>query len=562
MPTFMLVSLILCLAGVPVFGTAQFLTTRHLGDPMMAAAGWLYLAVAYWWPLGAWLFHERLSVRARVLVGYLVSLPLYFAALWVSYAAIGYRFAPMNAARWITYLSASPWFYLYVVLLWLVVRRPRLARTARAIAIIIAVLGAAAPFVVFAATDRMPPHSGAVARIRNARVVDPVDGLLTGLQDVVITNGMIARIEAAGSHRFESENGQALDAHGSYLVPGLIDVHVHLQVPAPSMDSFSIGYAAAEVYGDYRDHRLQLLANGITSVRDIGGAAAVSERLRQALRNGRLAGPRLFTVARLITSPGGHPVTTIWPATLAAAGAIEAGDRTRMLREIQSDFARFHPDALKVIDGTIGRARTRLPEHLLAAAVHAASEYGVPSIVHVERASEVWPAVRAGASGIEHVASVTEWPDGLLDALHDRQPFVDPTFGEYRLLLRRNGRSAIQIEDALATAYGNIKRLADAGVPIVAGTDAPLVPYGAGLHDELHELERAGLTPAAILRIATVSNAAYLGHQHDLGRVAPGFRADLVLVSQNPLGRLATLRRPLWTMVGGVLMWETPTPQP
>ena len=96
MPTFMFVSLILCLAGVPVFATAEFLTTRHPGDPAMATAC-LYLAAAYWWPLGAWLFHERFRVWVRVLLGYLLSLPLYFAGLWVSYAAIGYHFAPANA---------------------------------------------------------------------------------------------------------------------------------------------------------------------------------------------------------------------------------------------------------------------------------------------------------------------------------------------------------------------------------------------------------------------------------------------------------------------------------
>ena len=96
MPTFMFVSLILCLAGVPVFATAEFLTTRHPGDPAIASAC-LYLAAACWWPLGAWLFHERFRVWVRVLLGYLLSLPLYFAGLWVSYAAIGYHFAPANA---------------------------------------------------------------------------------------------------------------------------------------------------------------------------------------------------------------------------------------------------------------------------------------------------------------------------------------------------------------------------------------------------------------------------------------------------------------------------------
>ncbi len=248
MPTFMLVSLSLCLAGVPVFATAEFLTTRQLGDPLMAAGAWLYVAAGYWWPLGAWLFQDRYRGWVRVLLGYLLSLPLYFAALWVSYAAIGYHFAPANGAMWLTYLSASPWFYLYVVLLWTLVRRPRLAKMARAVAGVLAVLAVAAPFVVSAATDPLvPPHSSPVARIVNARVVDPVAGLLPGLHDVVIAGGSIVRVEPAGAAVATSSS--TLDAHGAYLVPGLIDVHVHLQTPAASIESFSMAFAATEVYG-------------------------------------------------------------------------------------------------------------------------------------------------------------------------------------------------------------------------------------------------------------------------------------------------------------------------
>jgi len=561
MSTFMLVSLILCLAGVPLFATAEFLMTRQVADPALAAGAWLFLAVAYWWPLGAWLFHERFRVWARVLLGYALSLPLYFAGLWVSYAAIGYHFAPGNGTMWQTYLSASPWFYFYVVLLWLVVRRPRRARPVGTLAVVIAVMGVAAPFVVFAAIDRVPPPSQApTTRITNARIVDSIDGLLRGLHDVDIAGGAIVRIVDASPA--SAGGDRALDAHGAYLVPGLIDVHTHLQTPAASINSFSLRYAGGEVYGDYRDHRIQYLAHGVTSVRDTGGAAAVSHRLRQALQDGTLAGPRLFTVARLVTSPGGHPVTTIWPGTLAAAGAIQASDRAAMLEGIEHDFATYRPDALKVIDGTIGLAKTLIREDLLTAAIAAARQHGVPSIVHVERASELAAAVRAGATGVEHVASVTGISDQLFDELREQRPFVDPTFGEYRLVLRQNGRSAADIEDALVVARATIRRLADAGVPLVAGTDAPLVRYGAGLHDEFRELERAGLTPGEILRVATVNNAAYLGHPRELGRVAPGFRADLALVSQNPLEQLATLRHPVWTMVGGVVMWETRPVQP
>jgi imidazolonepropionase-like amidohydrolase len=459
----------------------------------------------------------------------------------------------------VAYLSASPWFYLYVVVLWLLVRRPgRVALATRMVAIAVGVAGVAAPIAASFAIDpvRLPVDRQPVSRIVNARVVDPVDGLLPGMRTVRIVDGAIADL---GGHGGEPDDaGRTLDANGAYLVPGLIDVHAHLQTPTESIDSFSLSYAAGEIFGDYRRHRAEYLASGVTSVRDTGGAAAVSLHFRQALAKERLASPRVFTVARLITSPGGHPVGTIWSRNIAAAGAIQARDRASMLQAIDDDFSNFRPDALKVIYGTIDRARTRLSENLMRDAIAAAARHGVPSIVHAERTDEVWSAVRAGATGIEHIASMPDLPEGLLTELRERRPFVDPTFGEYRVLLVRNGRSRTQVEDALATSRAIVARVAAAGVPLVAGTDAPLVPFGHGLHGELHELEHVGLTAREILRIVTVNNAAYLGRASTLGRVARGFRADLILVPRNPLDSVDTLSHPLWTMVDGVVMWETP----
>ena len=572
MRSFRLVSLVLCLAGIPLFGTAQYLMTHRLADPLMTAAGWLFLAVAYWWPLGWWLSRPSPRTWLRVLLGYLISIPLYLAGLAVAYAAVGSRFAPRNAAIWKTYLSASPWFYLYVLLLWWLVRRPGLLRSiTHWLAAATAVIGLAAPIVAALAVDsyQRSPTTTPVARITNVHVVDPVTGVSPTVQTVVLDQGGIVRIEEASTSTQTSQASQAstdpgrvIDGHGAFLAPGLIDVHTHLQTPAPAIGSFSVGYAGREIFGRYPDHRRQYLEHGITSIRDTGGAAAVSRDLREALKTTRLAGPRLFTVGRLVTSPGGHPVSTIWPSSLAAAGAIQAQGRADMLAALDADLTTFRPDAVKVIYGTIGRAPTHLTEDLLVDAIRWAHEHDLPSIVHAETTEEVAAAVRAGATGIEHVASIEELPDALLQLLEERQPFIDPTFGEYRTSLRLRGVRPDAAEDAIATARAIIARLAHAGIPLVVGTDAPLVPYGTGLHDELRELERAGVSRPEIFRMVTRNNAAYLNRPSSLGRVAPGFRADLILLAQNPLDQLDTLRRPLLTMVDGVVMWETAPVKP
>ncbi|MDR1990459.1 MAG: amidohydrolase family protein [Acidobacteriaceae bacterium] len=428
---------------------------------------------------------------------------------------------------------------------------------------VVAIIAISAPVAAILLIDPFKPPTTAtpITRIANVRVVDPITGVSPQPQTVEIAEGLIVRIEDA-SRANASPDGKTLDGHGAFLAPGLIDIHTHLQTPVSSADGFSLSYAGREIFGQYVDHRQQYLAAGVTSIRDTGGAAPFSYRLRDELRTGRLAGPRLFTVARLVTSPGGHPVSTIWPAMLAAPGAIQASNSAAMIAALESDLVEYQPDAIKVIYGTIGRAHTHLTENLLADAVHLAHQRAVPSIVHAETVDDVMAAARSGATGIEHVASIGTLPGSLLQVLQEKKPFIDPTFGEYRIALRQQRIRGAAANSALETARGIIAQLAAADVPLVAGTDSPLVPYGTGLHDELTELERAGLRRDTILRIVTVNNAAYLNRASTLGRVAPGFQADVILLQQNPLEGLDTLRHPLWTMVNGVVMWDTSQPNP
>jgi imidazolonepropionase-like amidohydrolase len=81
-----------------------------------------------------------------------------------------------------------------------------------------------------------------------------------------------------------------------------------------------------------------------------------------------------------------------------------------------------------------------------------------------------------------------------------------------------------------------------------------MVSYGTGFHDELAHFARAGFVPAEILTFATLHNAEYLGHAAELGRIATGYRADLILTEANPLEKLDTLRQPVWTMLDGQIV--------
>src|SRR5262249_35563906 len=332
-----------------------------------------------------------------------------------------------------------------------------------------------------------------------------------------------------------------------YLLPGLIDVHTHLQSPVEVPSGFQVGYFFKSMLGDYSPQRKEYLASGITSIRDLGGDAARGFDLRAQIDHHKILGPRLFFVGRLVTSPKGHPVSTIWQASMAKQGAILAWDEGSLLDGLNANLMAGPPDAVKFVHGTIGRAKEELSADLLARGIRWATEHHLISIVHVETEQEFEDAIAAGATGVEHAAYLQNVSESLLKLVSRNHPFVDPTFGEYEMDLTMNKASEPVRSRQLQCSYKAVRDLYDAGAQIVVGTDAPMARYGSGFHDELAHFVRAGFRPDQILAFATVNNAAYVGRGSELGQVAVGYRADLILTRDNPLETLDTLRRPVWT---------------
>jgi imidazolonepropionase-like amidohydrolase len=209
---------------------------------------------------------------------------------------------------------------------------------------------------------------------------------------------------------------------------------------------------------------------------------------------------------------------------------------------------------VKIIYGTIGIAKETISQELLDRAVAWAKGKGLLSVVHIETVQEALGAVNSGATGIEHVAMIESLPDALVASMVAHGTFADPTFGEYQTALALRHIGGAEIDQLLQQKYGLIRQLHAAGVRIAIGTDAPLVPFGEGFEEELDHFAKAGFTPAEILTFATQNNAAYLGKPGELGKVAPGYDADILLVRKNPLDGLGALRKPDWVMLDGQIV--------
>lgn len=526
-------------------------------DGVRAALGWCVMALCYWLPLAVFLYRWRGGWVSRLLLGYLISLPLYLLALVFAYLGFGSSFSPGTARTWGIYLSSTPTFYLLVVALFLIVRRGGAsARVARAVAL--GGFGSAviAPVGYALTVDRYtwPETARVPAILANARVVDVEHGRVIDGMNIHLDSGRVVAVVPAAADSWMADSVDVLDVAGAYVVPGLIDVHTHLQVPIrDAFAGFSLAYFVESLFSSYADHRRQYLEHGVTTVRDLGGPAKPAFALRRAIQARELLGPRLFVVGRLVTSPNGHPVGTIWPEGIARTSAIQATDGAMLRAELQRDFDAGPPDAVKLIYGTINRAPTRLAPELLRDGVAWAIDHRLPAVVHAETAEEVAAAAEV-ATGIEHAASIEELSPPLLERLAKRRPFVSPTFGELKAVFRLRRMDPTVADSVLAQRREYILRMHEAGVPIVAGTDAPLVGYGAGLLEELDELSRAGLSNAAVLRAATVNNAAYLGVAGKLGQVREGHFADLLVLQRNPLEDLRALRAPRLVLRDGVVV--------
>ncbi|HEY1760770.1 MAG TPA: amidohydrolase family protein [Bryobacteraceae bacterium] len=547
---FLITSAVFIAAPLPLAAGLTFKLGGWL-DALLAIAGGLGLGLLYWWPLGAYLSRPTRRTWTKLVGGYLLSIPLYFLTLAVLYPAWGGAvFHPFAGGRWAIYLSATPQFYAMVLLL-SYLTKGRTARWALGTAVVALAAGIVAPLYLAAAAGPHWPHiKSSHAVITGARLVDASSNRIVEGQNVYIQNGSIETISPEPLH----PDWPRIEARGRYLLPGLIDVHTHLQSPVEVPAGFKAGYFTKSVMGNYGLQRTAYLASGVTSVRDLGGPAEAGYRLRSEILQKKTLGPRFFTVGRLVTSPHGHPVSTIWSASVSRQSAILATDERTMLDGLDRNFADGPPDAVKFVHGAIGRAHEELSAGLLAKGIRWAGGHGLISVVHAETAEEVEDAIRAGATGVEHTAYLQNAPPSLIALVKQRHPFLDPTFGEFETSLSLSKVPPGVRTAEMQCAYESVVELYRAGAQLVIGTDAPMVAYGSGFHDELAHFAHAGFRPAEILTFATLSNAAYLGKASELGKIAPGYRADLILAETNPLKKLDTLRRPVWTMLDGQIV--------
>jgi imidazolonepropionase-like amidohydrolase len=344
-----------------------------------------------------------------------------------------------------------------------------------------------------------------------------------------------------------------LDLEGRACVPGLIDLHTHLcwdgsRDPAQVNAHEGHDLTLLRMVG----HARETLEQGVTTVRDVGSIDDLSLVLDRAIRAGIVPGPRLVPSGRTIVMTGGHdPFWGVfcdgpWACVAGVRGQAYRGARVIKVAATGGVYGRAEGEA-------IGTSELGLEE--LRAACQEAHRLGLRVAAHAVGRDGIDHAVEAGCDTIEHGIFAS---DAALESLAASGRFLTPTLFIYRHIAE-GAAPDYAVRKAVACARQHPHTVARAralGVPITAGSDSgsPGAPHPA-LFAELRELaSRGGLSPLETLRAATATNARALGLEAEIGTVAPGRQADLLVVDGDPAADVRALERPVVVMQAGRLV--------
>jgi imidazolonepropionase-like amidohydrolase len=386
--------------------------------------------------------------------------------------------------------------------------------------------------------------------IDNVTIVDVATGRLQPRKAIVIEGKRIARIENASA---ATRSAATLDGTGMYVIPGLWDMHVHAYFTNDTARFHSTSEVMFPLF----------IVNGVTGIRDLGSNLDATLAARDSTAAHQLIGPRMLVSGPMLDGP-----TTRYAAAIKVATPDEARAAVRMLKERGVDMI---------------KTQSLIPRDAYFAMADEATRIGIPFEGHVPNEITGMEALAAHQRSFEHLIGVRDTANTLIAELARTHVWQCPTVinsvgtaadlandpgvpfwlrqaveGWRRTAVTRataTDSAARAAEERATRRLGLIKRMYDAKIPFLAGTDAPqgydLVP-GASIHRELQLFVRAGLTPLQALQTATLNPAIFFGKTADWGTIAPGKTADLVVLARNPLADIANTRSVVAVVADGL----------
>ena len=395
--------------------------------------------------------------------------------------------------------------------------------------------------------------------IKGATILDVSNGDMIKNHVVIVKDGRIQAVSPARSADIP-KGIEIVDLQGHTLLPGLIDMHVHL-----TSGGGYHGYERLKLTDERRAilgvvHAKQTLLAGFTTVRNVGAGSFGDVALRDAINDGDIPGPRMLVSGPPIGITGGHcSDNNLLPPEYGITGEGVADGpwaaRTAVRRNIKygADLIKTCSTGGVLSKGTkVGAPQYTVEE--LTALIDEAHSRGLKVASHAHGAEGIINALIAGADTIEHASFIDD--EGIRLAIeNDAALSMDIYVTEYIL---GEGANAGILEESLekerktgATQRANFRKAVEAGATIVYGTDAGVFPHGQNAK-QFSRMTRFGMTPLQALQSATTVAADVMGLGYEVGKIEVGYAADFVAVEGNPIEKIELLEAPSAVIKGGV----------
>ena len=399
--------------------------------------------------------------------------------------------------------------------------------------------------------------------IHAGKIYDTDSGKLSPEKTIIISDNKIKSIEN-GYKEASEDDIKIYDLKSKVVLPGLIDFHVHMESQSGGQDRYVRRFQDNKADVAFRSSVIakKTLMSGFTTVRDVGGSG-VNISLRNAINNGVIPGPRIFTSGKTIATTGGHGDSTNgFRDDLVDDPGPEQGvvnsiaDARKAVRYRYKNGA----DLIKITatGGVMSLAKNgqnpQFTEEVIREIVKTANDYGMHVAAHAHGDEGMFRAVNAGVTTIEHGSIMA---DRTMKLMKEKQTYLVPTIsaGEHVAKMAKipGYYPEIIIPKALEVGVQNkatTKKAYKMGVPIAFGTDAGVFPHGDNAGEFVY-MKEVGIPAEYSLNSATITNAKLLNMENLLGQLKEGFYADIIAVDESPLENIATLENVIFVMKDG-----------
>lgn len=391
-------------------------------------------------------------------------------------------------------------------------------------------------------------------------MIDVTNGEVMENPALVVRGGRIVAIGTRGD--LDAPQGsQAIDLGDRTLVPGLMDMHVHLSGDAGGNFFAGLSYSAPrQAIVAVKNARKTLMA-GFTTVRDVGAGGYSVIAVRDGINAGDIIGPRIFAAGHAIGITGGHCDNNFFPPEMQAKSG-GAADGPWSVRAKVRENIKYGANAIKVCatggvfsKGTkVGVQQLSLDE--LKAAVEEAHLRGLTIAAHAHGTDGIKAAIVAGVDSIEHASFADDEAINLakefgtyfsMDIYNTEYTLA---FGEANGVPEENINKEKQVSKAQRDSF---RRAVEAGVNMVFGSDAAIYPHGDNAK-QLSRMVQFGMTPLQALQAATINSATLLKMENDIGALKEGYMADIIAVSGNPLEDVTVMEQVDFVMKDGTVV--------